>query len=185
MAGVRDSHGRFVAGGGGGGHGSSVRLTDTDHGYDALLERVRRAAEGCDLTVGIHEAEGAEEKEGADSEEEQGLSLVDVASFHEFGLGVPRRSFIADWADESRASHEEQLRKIAQAVVSGKVESLEQGLSRLGSLWAAEVQKRIADGIEPELAESTIKRKGSSKPLINTGQLRSAIRPYLNGKPIE
>lgn len=179
--GVRDARGRFVKGSGKGG----AAIKDIDHGYKDLIDRFAKAALRDNvLTVGIHEAEGSEEKETSDGEAEP-ATLAEIASFHEFGLGVPRRSFIADWADENRAAHEAQLRAVARAVVKGTVPSVEVGLARLGSLFVGQVQKRIADGIDPPLEESTVKAKGSSKPLISTGQLRTAIRPYLNGEPIE
>jgi hypothetical protein len=146
----------------------SSRVTDTDKGYAAMRRRVTGAQ--AQLTVGIHEAEGAASKEGAD-----GTTVLEVAAYHEFGLGVPRRSFIADWEDEAAEKHKQQLSAKAKAVIAGTVPSVEQGLERLGNLYVGEVQKRIADGIDPPLAESTIRRKDSSKPLIDTGQLRSSI----------
>lgn len=174
---VRDARGRFVKGG-----GARGEVRDIDKGHKALMNRLLHRA--GDLTVGIHAAEGAVPKKGGadDADSEEGLTVVEVGTFHEFGLGVPRRSFIADWEDENEAKHKAQLRQMAQAVVTGKVESVEQGLARLGTLYQAEVQKRISDGIEPPLAESTIRRKGSSKPLIDTGQLRSSITHVAKAK---
>lgn len=159
-------------------------IRDKDNGFRALLERMRKATHPNELTVGIHEAEGSapkEEEDGGSSE----LTLAEIAAIHEFGYeegGIPRRSFINDWADENEAKHKAQLETMAKAIVAGKVASVEQGLARLGSLYAGEVQKRIADGIEPPLSESTVKRKGSSTPLIDTGQLRASVHPYVNGK---
>lgn len=147
------------------------RVVSRDLGARRLLKALASSGE---LTVGIHEADGAEAKDGDDGGD---ATLIDVAIVHEFGYeegGIPRRSFIRDWVDESAAEHAEQERKIARAVVAGKLD-VEQGLKRLGVLRQAEVQKRISEGIEPPLAQATIDRKGSSTPLINTGQLRGAI----------
>lgn len=142
-------------------------VKDIDRGFGALLERSLGQAE---LTVGVHADEGEDTHDEAD-----GLTVLDVATIHEFGLGVPRRSFIADWADEADVAHKAQLKKMAKAVLDGKVASVDQGLERLGSLYVGEVQKRMASGIDPPLADSTIKKKGSSVPLISTGQMRSAV----------
>ncbi len=38
------------------------------------------------------------------------------------------------------------------------------------------VQERILDGIDPELSEKTIERKGHDKQLIDTEQLFDAIK---------
>lgn len=149
--------------------GASVSVTDQDRGLNAMLERLDRAAFGAKLVVGLIGEEAEATHKGGE------LTIAEIGEIHEFGLGVPRRSFIADWADENEEKHRAQIRKIAEQVMRGKIETWEQGLERLGSLYVAEVQKRIAVGIEPPLAPSTIARKGSSKPLIDTGALRSAI----------
>lgn len=150
-------------------HGASVSVTDQDRGLNAMLERLDRSAFGAKLIVGLVGDEAEASHAGGE------LSISEIGEIHEFGLGVPRRSFIADWVDENEERHRSQIRKIAEQVMKGKIESWDQGLERLGVLYVAEVQKRIAVGIDPPLAPSTIARKGSSKPLIDTGALRSAI----------
>lgn len=147
------------------------KVTDVDKGAKKLLKRLAKAAE---VTVGIHEPKGAEPKEGDDDGD---TALIDVAIIHEFGApkaGIPARSFIRAWADESRQRHNDEVRKMAKAVIEGKLDAV-QALERLGLRRKAEVQKRISAGIDPPLKQSTIDRKGSSKPLIDTGQLRSGI----------
>lgn len=106
---------------------------------------------------------------------QEAITLAELGEIHEFGLGVPQRSFIGDWVDETEREKMDQLRGVARAVVEGTIESVEDGFEQLGNLYVAQVQKRIADGIPPPLADMTVKAKGSSTPLIDTGQLRSAI----------
>jgi hypothetical protein len=162
---ARDAKGRFLKGSGGPPAPGS-RVLDKDNGYDALLERLRQGA--ARLTVGIHEAEGS-------VDHGDGVTVAEIGEFHEFGLGVPRRSFIADWADEGKAEHDDQLRKMAIAIVKGSVPSARVGLERLGNLYVGEVQRRIAGRIDPPLEQATIDRKGSSVPLIDKGILRSSV----------
>lgn len=153
------------------------RVIDRDKGAKKLMQRLAQSGE---ITVGLHEAEGQRPKAGDDEGDE--MLLIDVAIVHEFGSDdghVPRRSFIRDWADERKAEHDDQMRRIAKAVIEGKMDA-ERALKRLGTLRQAEVQKRISDGISPPLEESTIKRKTVNGkkghvPLIDTGQLRSSI----------
>ncbi|HVJ26384.1 MAG TPA: hypothetical protein VM493_02545 [Vicinamibacterales bacterium] len=138
---------------------------------------MRRLTGSGELTVGIHEAKGSETKEVREGEEASDMTLSDVAIIHEFGApsaGIPERSFIRAWADESKARHDEEMAKMAKLVIAGKMD-LETALARLGLRRQAEVQKRIADGIPPPNSPKTIEAKGSSKPLVDTGQLRSAI----------
>jgi hypothetical protein len=150
----------------------SSRVTDRDRGAKALMKRLAQSGQ---LTVGIHEAEGAATKEGDDDGGD--MQLIDVAIVHEFGSDdgrIPRRSFIRDWEDEKAAEHKDQLRQAGKAVIDGKLDA-ERALGRLGVLYQGDIQKRIAAGIDPPLAQRTIDRKGSSKPLIDTGQLRTSV----------
>jgi hypothetical protein len=161
------------------GSGSSSVKT-VDHGYTAMVARMHAAAAGARLTVGIHEAEG-----GAPAEEGDGATLLEVASYNEFGgpateakpLGnPPRRSFLADWADANVDDHRESMRKAAVAVVKGKIADMPTALNRLGLLFVGQIQERIKANIAPENADSTIERKGSSTPLINGGQLWQSVK---------
>jgi hypothetical protein len=122
------------------------------------------------LTVGVHGEEGG-------AAHGEGLTVADVGSFHEFGLGVPQRSFIRGWFDEAVGSGELGALLSAQLklAVAGKV-TLDQALERVGLKVEAGVKKRITQRIPPPLAPSTIAKKGSSVPLIDTGQLRASIR---------
>ena len=145
------------------------KVTDRDQGLIEMVRRLGHAADfGASLTVGLIGDE-------ADAEHSDGLTIAELGEIHEFGLGVPRRSFIADWSDENEEEHKRQIVRIAAAVVRGKLETFDEGLERLGVLFVAEIQKGISDGIPPPNAESTIARKGSSTPLIDTGVLRSSI----------
>lgn len=164
---ARDSSGRFVKGSGSGG----AKVTVKDNGYDALMKRLEDAAKKrINVTVGIHEDDGSQQHSGG------GGTIAEVMARHELGLGVPRRSFIGDYVDENEADLKNKLRQIGKAVVQGTVASAEQGLDRFGLLQVGEVQRRIRDGIEPELDDSTIERKGSDTPLIDTGEGWSSIR---------
>jgi hypothetical protein len=108
-------------------------------------------------------------------------TVIDVATKHEFGIGVPRRSFIADWADESEAEARRRLRKIAERV--GDLQDLKKELDRFG-IWAeGQIKARVSRRISPPLSEARIKQKGSDVPLKDTGQLMSSVisKVELNG----
>lgn len=83
--------------------------------------------------------------------------------------------------DTRRAQIVDRLRVEATKVVIEKKYNLRVALDRFG-LWAVgEIQQRIADGIPPPNAQSTVDRKGSSTPLIETGQLRASIKHKVSG----
>lgn len=104
------------------------------------------------------------------------LTIGEIAAIHEFGLGTaPRRSFLADWAEENRDKIARVVIKGGQALAARRFSSPIQFLEQLGAWSVGQVQKRMASNIPPPLSPSTIKRKGSSVALIDTGQLRSSI----------
>ena len=135
------------------------------------------------ITVGIHGDDGADRHEGGDSFAEDGavegsgeLTVAEIGAFHEFGTStVPQRSFIRAWFDENQPFIGETLTSQMRLVMAGKL-PLETAMARVALAFEGSVKQRIARGIAPPLAKATIEAKGSSKPLIDTGQLRNAIR---------
>ena len=102
-------------------------------------------------------------------------TIAEIGAFHELGTAtIPKRSFLF----ATIAQHDEAIRKRLRAAakslfqMDGKTDAL---ASRLGVLVVGLVKKRIASGIAPALKVATVDRKGSSKPLIDTGLLRSSI----------
>lgn len=151
---------------------SGVRVVD--NGADALIARMRALrASKASVSVGILSDAPKKEREGATGR----YSLLEVAVVHEFGApaaNIPARSFIRGTFDEKREEIERLQRVLLTKVVKGEME-LTPALNAMGAKFASWCQQRIAEGISPPLAESTIAAKGSSTPLIDTGQLRSAI----------
>lgn len=166
MAAVRGAGGRFV------------KVTDVDKGAKKMLERIRKASGPHTITVGIHD------EDGSATEKDSDLTVADIATMAEYGIGQPRRSFVADWADEYASEHVTNLRKMGAALVKGRIASVDQGLNQLALLYVGLMQGRISAGIDPPNAPATIARKGSSTPLIRYGQMRSAIRSKVDGKAV-
>jgi hypothetical protein len=181
-------------------------LTDQDVGYRALLFRLQQAKK-MSLTVGIHADQGAkiyeppvrENKpprtaankkmkpgEWASAQAKQrehkpsSLTMVELAEIHEFGLGVPQRSFIGAWFDNAESEMRSEMTQVLDDLMHEKIASASVGLEQLGNLYVAKIQKEIADGIDPALSPITIAIKGSSVPLIDTGQLRSSITYHVD-----
>lgn len=146
---------------------------DTDNGYKALVERIY-GLKKPKVAVGIFEADGGQPHGN-------GVTVADVAAWNEFGTEtIPERSFLRAWFDENIERAREALHRLMLRVVEGKL-TKEQALEQFGLWVQAEIQKRIAQGIPPPNAQSTIDAKGSSKPLIDTGQLRSSITFGVDG----
>lgn len=169
---ARDSHGKLVKGAG----SKNIQVTDRDHGYAALKERLEQIR-GSRIAVGLHAKEGqATHKEAREAAggDQVPPTVLDIGTWAEFGIGQPERSWLRAWYDAANEKSKQDIRTMLKAVVAGKLDAAS-ALNKLGARFAGQIQQRIADGIQPDNAESTILKKGSSTPLINTGQFRSSI----------
>ena len=115
------------------------------------------------VSVGIHAAEDGERDEGGN---------VEIATFHEFGLGVPERSFLRTTMDERRGDIARLMTKALNRV--GSI-SAKDALSILGQFVENAVKAKITSLNEPPNAPSTIAKKGSSNPLVDTGQMKNSV----------
>jgi len=143
---------------------TKLTIIDRDAGLKKLLRETLIPGR-TNVTVGVQADIGAQQHVGSK------LTVLDIATIHEFGLGNnPERSFIRATFDENQ----ELIYRLAQLVVDGKL-TREQALNQLGLRFQAQVIDRINSNIPPPLAPATIKRKGSSLALVDTGQLKSSI----------
>lgn len=160
----------------------SVKIKDTDKGAAKMLQRLLK--DGA-LSVGILAEDASKPHTAKESVDrikdifagpDASLTIGEIAEIHEFGLGTaPRRSFLADWADENTTEIKIVVQRGAQALVLGKLSTPLQFLNQVGAWAVGSIQKRMAGNIPPPLSPVTIRRKGSSIALIDTGQLRSSI----------
>lgn len=143
-----------------------------DHGWDAIVKAVKAAkAQNSYVKVGIL---GDDPKS---TRAEGTLSNVEIGAVHEFGspaANIPERSFLRSTVDAHKEAYNQHIEDAARDVVHGKY-TVEQTLNRLGARAAADVKATIRKGIPPPLQPETVARKGSTKPLVDTGQLISSI----------
>jgi len=102
------------------------------------------------------------------------IGNMELALIHELGLGVPERSVIRDTIDLNQTAYRIFIRKLAQQVVIGRI-TKKQALELIGLKIQADMRARVGSSELEELADSTKERKGSSAPLLDTGQYRSSI----------
>jgi hypothetical protein len=157
-------------------------IKSRDRGYNALTKRIYGMGK-VHLKVGVFSSDPKKDHKGNISGE---VTVLMVAEWMEFGTApppladgtikraIPARSFIRAWFDENEPANKALIASALRAVARGAI-SKHAAMERLGLKFVAGIQARMAAGIPPLLADSTIKRKGSSTPLIDTGQLRSSI----------
>lgn len=157
----------------------SGKVTDKDRGAKSFSERIKAlAASTARVRVGVlADAPKREHAGEVGTAAPKSVTLIEVAGWHEFGApdaNIPQRSFIRGTVDEKRDEIARLEAVLLENVVTGKITEA-QALDQLGAKVTGLIQTRMSQGIPPALAQSTIDRKKSSVPLIDTGQLRSSI----------
>lgn len=112
---------------------------------------------------------------GTGKHENSDLTVAEIGFTHEFGeLFFPERSFIRstiqDKSREIKSVSSSEMKKI----LDGK-SNTKKGLGILGAFTAGLIQEKFTVNDWQPNSLSTQKKKGSSMPLIDTGQLRSSI----------
>lgn len=120
---------------------------------------------------------------------EEGLTIATIAAVNEFGSAdgmIPARPFLRSAIEENTAVYLKLAEKELPDIADGKY-PMSRLLNRMGLIAVGHVQKKIVDGPFTPNAESTIRAKGSSSPLIDTGALRQHINYVIADKsdPLE
>lgn len=105
---------------------------------------------------------------------DDGATNVEVAAMNEFGIGVPERSFIRATINENRERYNELNKSASKKITKGQLDTLVY-LENLGQKVADDMKNFAVNLSSPANAESTIKQKKSSNPLIDTTQMVNSI----------
>lgn len=139
----------------------------TDKPWKRLMSRVSGLGR---LRVNI----GVFSKETHDNSD---LTLIHLMAIHEFGApeaNIPERAPIRKTFIMKKAEYRKMVGQLVKLVLAEKLTMLK-ATEILGMWGASEVRSTIVAGVSPPNAPSTIKRKGSSTPLVDTGQLLNSI----------
>ena len=103
------------------------------------------------------------------------FGMPGLAAAHEFGnKHLPERSFLRSSLLENKELYKRQLAALMKQVVRGEI-TPDEAYNKMGAIAAGKAQEVILNGDLAALKPETIRRKGSSKPLIDTGQLVQSI----------
>lgn len=116
----------------------------------------------------------------------KGEGFMELGKTGPYTGSIPARPFLRPGV-ENAAPTLVLLAEVQLPKVLSKEMTMRQLLEQLGQLAEGSVKKQITDLKSPPNAKSTIKKKGSDNPLIDTGNLRQSIRYVIGGKdePIE
>lgn len=116
-----------------------------------------------------------------EASEDDGTDICDIAAWNELGTEhIPSRPFLRKSVDENEGKINQFLQAEARSLASGK--TAEMLLNEIGDFQKSLVQEKITEGSFTPNAESTIRRKGSSKPLIDTGRMRQSVNYVIKRK---
>lgn len=193
-----------------------VTVKNTQLAKDAIGQALKKFMTDKVVTVGIHEDAGNVESDdltmaslgaihefGADINHPGGTSygyatkeaadkgqvrfLKSGTGYMELGItgphqiNIPARPWLIPGA---RSGNDEYLKIIETTIAKGG--TAEEALGKVGVVAVAMVQKYMTDLSSPPNAPSTIKKKGSSKPLIDSGAMRQSVTFKIeSGTPTE
>lgn len=107
-----------------------------------------------------------------------GETVASVGYKNEYGVGVPERPWIRITNAKQRAKWVGLAGQVVQGAAKGN-DRAERGLRRLGLVMVGDYKATIRAGVSPPNSAETIARKGSSKTLVDTGQMINAHRAEL------
>jgi hypothetical protein len=175
-------------------------VVDTDMGLKGILKEMEKLKSMCvkvgvtedvGSNKGMHKARkvgknGKETKRRVKVENSDGPTIAQYASWNELGAAdgrIPSRPFIRGFADGKRELVAKTMERLGGLVTGDELDA-DTAIRRLGEFGQSGVKSYIRNGAFAPNAESTIAKKGSSKPLIDTGALRNSIRYQAIEKPV-
>lgn len=105
------------------------------------------------------------------------MSMKELAAIHEFGsikAKIPKRPFINPSMNLNRGKYRLMMAKAAPKLLIRKT-SIDKVLSEVGEVAKTDMKKYIKTATFTPLSPVTIKKKGHSRPLIETYQMYNAI----------
>jgi len=157
----------------------SKYVQDIDKGFRAFQKFLKDAQDPGIVEIGVldtpfNNAPAFNDGPGANAD---AYSVVQYASVNEYGTKdgrIPARSFIGSTVDEKKRSISAKSVWMQRKLFLGQI-TLSQALGLMGEHIRNLVDDKIVNLRSPPNKPSTIKKKGSSNPLIDTGRLRQSI----------
>lgn len=152
-------------------------IRDVDKGFKRIVNDLE-SFENLTVEAGIFEGENLTDSD---------ITMAALGAIHEYGAGVkhgrsgsmtitvPERSWIRSTFKEKSAKWEGATVRALSAVIT-RGTSIFLAFTAVGERMASDLRRKITTLREPPNAPSTIEKKGSSNPLIDTGAMRQSVR---------
>ena len=114
-------------------------------------------------------------------QDDKGVDIAQIAMFNELGTSTsPSRPFLRMSVDENEDKIRAMCGKNLKTLTSGG--TAETILKQTGAFGVSLVQEKIGSGSFEPNAPSTIRKKGSDHPLIDTGRMRQSVKYVIKRK---
>lgn len=156
----------------------STRQTKPNYSYDlkTVIKELTDKKVVAGFPMGKLNAPHYQFKHGRGGEQNKNPpSIIDVAICNNFGIGVPRREFMAVAAKKWQKQWAENLEKVQDGMVRGHMD-VAKFLDVMGQAGASIISETIRDWTTPPNSPMTIALKGSNNPLVDTGDMKNAPR---------
>lgn len=158
---------------------SRRNLSISRHPITGRLEELihdLRARKAGHVAVGVIDGSGGEEIR------DEGITMAGLAVVHEYGAprrGIPARLPMTLTLERKASEIQEAQIRLGREILKGMPTT--DALATLGEYVSSEIRMTIQSGLEPPNTEATIEKKGSSKPLIDTGRLVNSYTYVVRG----
>ena len=95
---------------------------------------------------------------------------------------IPARPFLTPGVQAAEAKIGKAFEVAVRKALDGDNGAIRRGLNQAGTVAVGSVQQKMTTGPFAPLKPATIRRKGSSRPLIDTGALRAAVSYVIRPK---
>jgi len=141
-----------------------ANIIDKDLGLKRFKRELEKAR-NAEVLIGVH----AGDKNG------EGQLIAEYAAHNEFGTKhIPERSFMRTTFDEQQKKLSNTIAMQYSMVKTGST-TIYRALNLIGLKHSDDIKNKINSNIPPVNSPATIKRKKSSKTLVDTGSLRNSI----------
>lgn len=156
-------------------------VKDIDLGWENYQKELKKF-KSASVLVGFQTGSVTKTEVKGERIKKGGLSMPEIASANEFGTKtIPARPFM-------RTSFDENFQKINKLInqqydkVIGEKLTADEALTGIGVTMVGLIQLKINQIYSPPNSPSTIAKKGSSKPLIDFGQMIQSVREKVEYK---
>jgi hypothetical protein len=153
----------------------NIRIEDDHKKWDAILKEIEKTKYSY-VEVGYPNPEI--KKKDHEGKTDDTVTVVEVATLMEYGspkMRIPPRPTLVPTFEEQKEKLFADLKDQYSLVLEGK-QTTARALLKIGLFLQKKVIDKINSLFSPPLSKITIELKGSTKPLIDTGQMRQSVK---------